>query len=68
MARTDLGMIRKLLGKVTGKLPAQFHYKCWVLDDEVPGFVHYKEPLHLMGLIVRIELVSPSLVTKPEDK
>jgi hypothetical protein len=68
MARTDLGMIRKLLGKVTGKLPAQFNYNCWILDDEVQGFVHYKGPLQLMGPIVQIELVSPSLVTKPEDK
>ena len=61
-------MIRKWLGRITGQLPAKFHYHCWILADEVPSFVHYEGPLQLMGPIVRIELVSPSLVTKPEDK
>ena len=66
--RPDIGMIRELLGKVTGKLPAQFHYNCWILADEVPSFVHFEGPLQLMGPIVRIELVSPVLLIKPEDK
>ena len=56
--------IRELLGK----LPAQFHYDCWVLADEVPSFVQFEGPLQLMAPIVRIELVSPHLLTKPEDK
>ena len=68
MFEPDIGMIRELLGKVTGKLPAQFHYNCWILADEVPGFVHFEGPLQLMGPIMRIELVSPSLLRKPEDK
>ena len=66
--KPDIGMIRKLLGKATGRLPAQFHYDCWVLDDEVPSFVQFEGPLQLMGPIVRIELVSPHLLTKPQDK
>jgi hypothetical protein len=66
--KPDIGMIRELLGKATGKLPAQFHYDCWVLADEVPSFVQFEGPLQLMGPAVRIELVSPRLVTKPEDK
>ena len=64
----DIGMLRELLGRATGKLPAQFHYNCWILADEVPSFVHYEGPLQLMGPIVQIELVSPALLIKPEDK
>lgn len=66
--KPDIGMIRTLLGKATGKLPAHFQYDCWILDDEVPSFVQFEGPLQLMGPIVRIELVSPHLLTKPEDK
>lgn len=66
--KPDIGTIRELLGKATGKLPAHFHYDCWILDDEVPSFVQFEGPLQLMGPIVRIELVSPRLSAKPEDK
>ena len=66
--KPDIGMIRELLGKATGKIPAQFHYDCWILTDEVPSFVQFEGPLQLMGPIVRIELVSPRLAAKPEDK
>jgi hypothetical protein len=66
--KPDMGMIRELLGKAIGRLPAHFHYSCWILDDEVPSFVQFEGPLQLMGPIVRIELVSPHLLTKPEDK
>ena len=66
--KPDIGMIRELLGKVTGKIPAQFHYDCWILADEVPSFVQFEGPLQLMGPIVRIELVSPRLPILPEDK
>jgi hypothetical protein len=66
--KPDVGMIRELLGKATGKLPAHFHYDCWVLADEVPSFVQFEGPLQLMGPIVRIELVSPRLSPKPEDR
>jgi hypothetical protein len=64
----DIGMFRELLGKVTGKIPNQFHYDCWILDDEVPSFVQFEGPLQLMGPIMRIELVSPHLLKKSEDK
>jgi hypothetical protein len=64
----DIGMIRELLGRATGKIPDQFHYDCWILDDEVPSFVQFEGPLQLMGQIMRIELVSPHLLTKSEDK
>jgi len=68
MFKPDIGMIRKWLGRITGRLPAQFHYYCWSLADEVPSFVRYEGPLQLMGPIVRIELVSPSVLTKPENE
>ena len=64
----QVGMFREFVGKATGKLPAQFHYTCWILVDEVPSFVQFEGPLQLMGPIMRIELVSPRLLTKPEDK
>ncbi len=66
--KPDIGMIRKWLGRITGQLPAQFHYKCWIMADEVPSFVHYEGPLQLMGPIVRIELVSPGILAKTEDE
>lgn len=66
--KPDIGMIRELLGKVTGKIPAQFHYNCWILSDEVPSFVQFEGPLQLMGPIMRIELVSPRLLIKAEDE
>ncbi len=66
--KPDIGMIRELFGKVTGKIPAQFHYDCWILSDEVPSFVQFEGPLQLMGPIMRIELVSPRLPIKPEDE
>jgi hypothetical protein len=66
--KPDIGMIRELLGKATGKIPSHFHYDCWILADEVPSFVRFEGPLQLMGPVVRIELLSPRLLTKPEDK
>ena len=66
--KPDIGMIRELLGKAIGKIPAHFHYDCWILTDEVPSFVQFEGPLQLMGPIVRIDLVSPRLPTVPEDK
>ena len=64
----QLGMIREWFGKVTGKLPAQFHYSCWIIVDEAPSFVQFEGPLQLMGPIMRIELVSPRLSAKTEGK
>jgi hypothetical protein len=66
--KPDIGIIRKWLGRITGNLPDDFHYHCWILADDVPSFVRYEGPLQLMGPIVRIELVSPGLLTKPEDR
>ena len=64
----QIGMIRELFGKAIGKIPAEFHYTCWILVDEAPSFVQFEGPLQLMAPIVRIELVSPRLPAKPEDK
>jgi hypothetical protein len=63
----QLGVIREWLGKVTGKLPAEFHYDCWIMVDGIPSFVRYEGPLQLLGPILRIELVSPRLYGKPEE-
>jgi hypothetical protein len=66
--KPQIGMIRELLGKATGKLPAQFHYDCWIKVDATPRFVKFEGPLQLMGQIVRIELVSPQLPAETEEK
>ncbi|MEO7156830.1 MAG: hypothetical protein ABI039_04665 [Vicinamibacterales bacterium] len=64
----QLGMIKEWLGKVTGKLPAEFHYDSWSMVDGIPSFVQYEGPLQLLGPILRIELVSPRLHGKPDEK
>jgi hypothetical protein len=66
--KPQIGKIREFFGKFFGKLPADFHYDCWIVADEVPSFVQIEGPLQLMGPIVRVELVSPRLTVKPEDK
>jgi hypothetical protein len=63
----QLGVIQEWLGKVTGKLPPEFHYDCWIMVDGIPSFVRYEGPLQLLGPILRIELVSPRLYGRPED-
>jgi len=60
--KPDIGLIRKWLGRMTGRLPDDFHYHCWVLADEIPSFVAYEGPLQLMGPLMKIELVSPDLL------
>jgi hypothetical protein len=62
-----IGTIRKWLGKAIGKLPAHFHYDCWMLADEVSGFIKFAGPLQLMGEIVQIEVVTPRLPAKTDD-
>lgn len=57
--KPQIGMIQELLGKASGKLPAHFHYDCWIMVNETPSFVKFEGPLQLMGPTVRIELVSP---------
>jgi hypothetical protein len=66
--KPEIGKVRKFFGKIFGKLPDHFHYKCWIMVDEVPAFVEYEGPLQLMGPIVRIEVVNPRLSARPEDK
>ena len=66
--KPKIGKIRQFFGKLTGQLPADFHYDCWILTDEVPSFVQFLGPLQIMGPIVRIELISPRLSAKPGDK
>jgi hypothetical protein len=65
----SIGLIREWFGKAIGKIPAQFHYTCWILVDAAPSFVQFEGPLQLMGPIVRIELVSPRVPqNKTEEK
>ncbi len=64
----QISMIKEFFGKALGKLPAEFHYTCWIMVDAPPSFVQFEGPLQLMGQIVRIELVSPLLRALPEDK
>ncbi|MEO7861078.1 MAG: hypothetical protein ABIU05_11645 [Nitrospirales bacterium] len=66
--KPDIGIIREFFGKAIGRLPANFHYYCWILDDEVPSFVQFEGPLQLMGPIMQIELVSPHVLTKSGGK
>jgi hypothetical protein len=66
--KPKIGKIRRFFGKFFGKLPANFHYDCWIVAAEVPSFVQFEGPLQLMGPIIRVELVSPRLTVKPEDK
>ena len=66
--KPQIGKLRRFFGKLFGNLPADFHYDCWILVDDVPGFVQFEGPLQLMGPIVRIELVSPRLSPQPEEK
>ena len=64
----QIGMMKEFFGKAIGKLPAEFHYTCWIMHDKIPSFVQFEGPLQLMGQIVRIELVSPRVSIKPEDE
>ncbi len=64
----QLGLIKEWLGKVTGKLPAEFHYDSWSMVDGIPSFVQYEGPLQLLAPILRIELVSPRLHGKLGEK
>lgn len=66
--KPDIGPVTKLLGAMLGKLPADFHYDCYILADEVPSFVRFEGPLQLMGPILSIELMSPQVALKAEDQ
>ncbi|MGA6826061.1 hypothetical protein ACO9S2_00470 [Nitrospira sp. NS4] len=64
----QVGLIKEFFGKMTGQLPASFHYMCWILVDEVPAFVQFEGPLQLMGQIVHIELLTPRVTAEMADK
>ncbi len=64
----QIGLMKEFFGKVLGKLPADFHYNCWIMVGAAPSFVKFEGPLQLMGPIWRIELLSPRLGTQTEDK
>ena len=66
--KPEIGKIRQFFGKFLGKLPADFHYDCWITADEVPGFVQFEAPLQIMAPIMRFELISPRMTIKHEDK
>lgn len=66
--KPEIGVMRRFFAEATGRLPANFHYDCWILTDEVPSFVQFQGPLQLMGPVVRIELVSPRLPVTPKAK
>ena len=65
--KPQIGMIRKCFGKALGKLPAHFHYDCWMLADEVSGFINSKDPCNSWGRSVQIEVVTPRLPESAED-
>ena len=66
--KPKIGKIRQFFGKLFRKLPADFHYDCWIVADAVPSFVQFEGPLQLMGPIMRFDLVSPRLTLKHEDR
>lgn len=66
--KPDIGPVKKFLGTMLGKLPVDFHYDCYILADEVPGFVRFEGPLQLMGPVLSIELISPQFPSKPEER
>jgi hypothetical protein len=66
--KPDIGPIKKFFGAMLGKMPADFHYDCFILADDVPSFVRFEGPLQLMGPILSIELISPQMAVKAEDR
>jgi hypothetical protein len=66
--KPDIGPVKKFVGTILGKLPADFHYDCYILADEVPSFVRFEGPLQLMGPVLNIELMSPQMAAKAEDR
>ena len=66
--KPEIGPLKKFVGTMLGKLPADFHYDCYILADDVPGFVRFEGPLQLMGPVLSIELVSPQMAVKAEDR
>ena len=61
------GMVH-FFGKVLGQLPDEFRYRFWIIHDKIPAFARFEGPLHLMGPVWRIEVVSPRLAASPPAK
>lgn len=55
-------------GKVLGQLPDEFRYRFWIIHDGIPMFARFEGPLHLMGPVWRVEVLSPRLAASPPDK
>jgi len=60
-----LARLTALFGKLLGKLPAEFHYRVWLLTDDVPAFAGFEGPLYLHGPTWRIEQNMPSFWPAP---
>ena len=46
----------------------EFRYRFWIIHDGIPAFARFEGPLHLMGPVWRIEVLSPSMAGSPTDK
>jgi len=56
-----LGRLMTLFGKLLGRLPQAFHYRVWLLTDDVPAFAAFEGPLYLGGPTWRIEQSVPAV-------
>lgn len=57
--KPQINGVARFFGKTFGRLPDEFRYRVWILHDEVPAFARFEGPLHLMGPIRRVQLLSP---------
>jgi hypothetical protein len=65
--KPKIGKLRQFFGRLSGKLPADFHYDCWIVTDDVPAFVQFEGPLQILAPVMRVDLISPRLSAKPEE-
>jgi hypothetical protein len=61
--KVDIGGVKGVVAKVTGKLPADT--RVWVLQGEAPSFVQLEGPLYAEGPVWRIEMASPRASPNP---
>lgn len=66
--KPQVGSLVHFFGSLLGKLPSDFRYHFWILSEGVPAFVRFDGPLYLNGPIWRLELLSPRLSEKPDEK
>ena len=64
----QIGMIQEFFGKAIGKLPAQFHYTCWILVDAVPSFRAIRRALATHGADRAHRTREPPVASKTEDR